>query len=1010
MTWNASNLTRGSKELALLNLLRDNSIDVAVVTETEVPEAHGAFDVSGYVSFLPLIGTGGKFRVIVYVRADVATASNARLNVGNMSTEQQTVWLCLDRQPPRLGRREIGAMVIGGTYRQWRSDTGNSGMTMERTHMESFLEQVKAAAEAHKSVLVLGDLNLDSHRGEDPCYGRSDLLRQLQNGMNTAGYKYHTSLPTYRSHGSFIVRPLPPQPLSVTSALWGAASTVAATLTGMRAAPAARAARLACLDHVYSAGLNVDVSVLEDSSTDHFPVIATIRACDNGEDCKPALKQILRRDFKRIKSADLCQELEKCRWEEIYCIRDADAALEFIMRAIHAALDVVAPAKMITVKTNDDLYLSRETREMMKARDEAGRDKYKFLRNRATAMVRRDRLRSNMAKLAKAKGDSRTVWQIAKSATGQCRMALPSSLFDVDRDVMTSGDAEAASLLNRYYITKVEKLKSKVKGAPPPPPSAWPVRTSTFAWKYMNAGRVKKLINGLGSTEALGPDMVPVSVYKRGVEVLCGPIAHMINQSLATGVFPEAFKHGIVVPVFKGQGKDRKDPASYRPVSLLCALSKVLELAVKSSLQQHLDVSGNLPTSQHGFRSGRSCTSAIAAAHAAWVRGQKSGRVVGVLAFDLSAAFDLVSAQDLLPKLKAVGVQANARRWFASYLAGGHQRVSWNTEMSEELEVCHGVRQGSILGPLLFLLHVADMPEALGVQEDGGVFYADDSSVWVVGNTVATVTAGLQAKAALFTEYVEGNGLVLNSAKTQLLFSRGAKVDNVYVNVNGSAIKPTGTLSLLGVTFDRAFTTAPHDSAVEMATKQRAGVVARLAHHVPRGPYLRQLAHGLVFGKLSHAAAAVVTPRTSDVHANAAYSAVQVHVNNVARTLIGAKKSEHRRVEDILDRAKFPSVNELVVRAVATETWKAHRSLDGNNGERNPLGKLMFGPVSDVSADVRPTRSVASGIVPIALRGESTFITHGAELWNSSKSLREAKTLSEVKKLATALAKLAPIK
>jgi hypothetical protein len=190
--------------------------------------------------------------------------------------------------------------------------------------------------------------------------------------------------------------------------------------------------------------------------------------------------------------------------------------------------------------------------------------------------------------------------------------------------------------------------------------------------------------------------------------------------------------------------------------------------------------------------------------------------------------------------------------------------------------------------------------------------------VWVVGNTVATVTAGLQAKATLFMQYVKGNGLVLNSAKTQLLFSRGAKVDNVHVNVNGSAIEPTKTLSLLWVTFDRTFTTALHNSAVEMAAKQHVGVVARLAHHVPRGPYLCQLAHGLVVGKLSHAAAAVVTLRTSDVHANAAYSAVQVHVNNVARTLIGAKKSEHRRVEDILDWAKFPSVNKLVARAVAT--------------------------------------------------------------------------------------------
>jgi hypothetical protein len=102
------------------------------------------------------------------------------------------------------------------------------------------------------------------------------------------------------------------------------------------------------------------------------------------------------------------------------------------------------------------------------------------------------------------------VWQIAKSATVECRTALSSSLFNVDRDVMTSGDAEAVLLLNRFFITKVEKIKSKVKGAPPSLPFAWPARTSTFARTYTNAGRVKKLLNGLGSAEALGPDMVPV--------------------------------------------------------------------------------------------------------------------------------------------------------------------------------------------------------------------------------------------------------------------------------------------------------------------------------------------------------------------------------------------------------------------------------------------------------------------------------------------------------------------
>jgi hypothetical protein len=186
--------------------------------------------------------------------------------------------------------------------------------------------------------------------------------------------------------------------------------------------------------------------------------------------------------------------------------------------------------------------------------------------------------------------------------------------------------------------------------------------------------------------------------------------------SLATGVFPEAFKHGVVLPIFKGGKKDRKEPASHRPVSILCALSKVLELVMKSCLQRHLDVSGNVPTSQHGFRKGRSCTMAVATAHVAWLKGKSKGKVVGILAFDLSAAFEVCSAEALLPKLVKVGVRPNALRWFASYLSGGSQRVGWRDELSEEAEVVYGVRQGSIPGPLLSVVAMADMEACINVR------------------------------------------------------------------------------------------------------------------------------------------------------------------------------------------------------------------------------------------------------------------------------------------------------
>jgi hypothetical protein len=129
---------------------------------------------------------------------------------------------------------------------------------------------------------------------------------------------------------------------------------------------------------------------------------------------------------------------------------------------------------------------------------------------------------------------------------------------------------------------------------------------------FATAGQIAKIIRGLKSTEAMGIDNIPTSILKKGVEVLAGPISHLVNRSLAEGRVPKAFKVGKVFPVYKGKGKARKDPASRRPVSILPAMSKVLETSVKADLERHLASVDGLPGAQYGFRPKRSCTSALA--------------------------------------------------------------------------------------------------------------------------------------------------------------------------------------------------------------------------------------------------------------------------------------------------------------------------------------------------------------------------------------------------------------
>jgi hypothetical protein len=133
-----------------------------------------------------------------------------------------------------------------------------------------------------------------------------------------------------------------------------------------------------------------------------------------------------------------------------------------------------------------------------------------------------------------------------------------------------------------------------------------------------------------------------------------------------------------------------------------------------------------LPGSQYGFRPERSYTTALAHAQASWLSGVARGNIVGVMAFSLSAAFKTVAAEQLVPTLRALGITGRALAWFSCYLTGGKQCLVCDGAISSLIDVLYGVRQGSILGPILFIILVSGMAEYLGIRDRENVVYADN--------------------------------------------------------------------------------------------------------------------------------------------------------------------------------------------------------------------------------------------------------------------------------------------
>ena len=839
-------------------------------------------------------------------------------DVAKINDSHLSIWVSLT--PRSAGQRAVNVGVI---YRQW------SG-TSEAADLAAIHDDCKQAAARPGIAVAMGDINLDVSRKDDSNYARRSMLAGHLHAMEEAGYTLAGPVnPTYTSHGSYG--------------------------DGGR--------RTAVLDHAYVAGTNAVVEVLADSTTDHRPVVTSV---DVGTRPPPKTVTITRRNVKKLSPAAFTAALEALDWSPVYASTDVDKILDGINACIVDVLDRLTPAKTIKVRRDRRLYLAPDTIEAIKRRDKAATNmggNYRHLRNKASKLVRRDRLRSSVTAIAT---NPNAAWAIAKSAVGDGDSgSLPARIRDGNGGHATE-DSHKATVINNFYHDKVEKIRARIgvaDGNGGGDGDSGIVAHGSFAFDLPTADTVYKVITGLRPTTATADDGISVPVLKLGARALAEPFAHLCRTSFTAAKVPTLYKTAAVTPVYKGGTKDIEDPASYRPVSILPASSKVLEKVAMASLMPYLDAHV-LPDTQYGFRAGRSTVEAVAAATTAWAASTSQGRIVGALLFDYSSAFDTISREALLAKLAAY-VSPLSLSWLSDYMSGGTQYVRWNGETSGCVDMPHGVRQGSILGPALFISLISDLPHVLGVSDATAAAYADDLVVWQDGDTVEEVSARLEAKASALVKYAKENCLALNEAKTELLWSSPGVAAGV--TVGDVAVAPaTKPVSFLGVKIGPGLTIAPHFSHAATKAARAAHMVKRLAVSIPPGRFLRAVSGAIVNGSVGYAMALAPARLAADAPINQSMRTIQVAINDAARNACGVKRVDRVNTETILKRSGLCSVNHVAVRSLVTEAWKAH----SHHNHRNNYSAIRR-DVAAHRAVARPSRSTTANLVPQPPRSTS---------------------------------------
>ena len=566
------------------------------------------------------------------------------------------------------------------------------------------------------------------------------------------------------------------------------------------------------IDHFYTNSYNISFcSPLPINVSDHLPIgIIRKKKC-----IAHSHSEFTGRSYIRYTKELFRKLLNDQNWDLFYSLRNVNDLWELMLKYITMSLDKIAPIRKFKFRIERPIWFSDELMETIKdkdtlmqrallTKDEIDVRIARQARNRANCLVREAKASYIREQFDTYQHSPKKFWQNVKNVLPDSNVNNLVKLSDDDG--LSIPDDKTAFFINNYFVNVGKKLVQKLKN----PASKYdPVNRhqyNGYKFRPVQKEELSKLINLISIYKSSGIDNASSNVLKDAFSILIDQLLFIMNKSIKDGVFPDAWKRATVIPLPK-----LNNPcgvSDYRPISLLPLPGKLLEKLLHTQLIGYLENNNLLNEKQNGFRKKHNTSDTVFKLVHDLTGGMNARKHTSAVFVDFAKAFDTIDHTKLINKLRMFSVHTDVIDWFYSYLLNRKQRVMVNGKYSEWDTVEYGVPQGSILGPLLFIMYTNDLTKCIRNSEV--LLYADDTVIYRCDTDTVRNYRNIQGDLNRLYKWCNQNGLTINSRKTKVIdFGKSRKKVND-LHINKELLVYEKQYKYLGVILDHNLNFEPH--------------------------------------------------------------------------------------------------------------------------------------------------------------------------------------------------------